>query len=157
MSSQDTLGVLKDTQRELIAFHSGNQEYCVDIAHVREIRSWTPTTRLPHTPHFIKGVINLRGVVLPILDLGARLGLAPSTPSARHVILVIAQGTRLFGLLVDAVSDIIEVSEATIQPTPDTISDEIRACVKGLFPVHGRLIGHLAIDKILPDHVAMAA
>jgi purine-binding chemotaxis protein CheW len=143
--------------RELITFRSGGQEYGVDIAQVREIRSWTPATRLPRAPHFIVGVINLRGVVLPILDLGARLGLPLSEPSTRHVIMVIAQGTRLFGLLVDAVCDIVEVSEAAIQATPDTVNDEVRACVKGLFQVNERLIGLLAIDNVLPEPAAIAA
>ena len=74
----------KDTQRELIAFRIGAQEFCVDIMSVREIRGWTPATPLPRSPGYMKGVINLRGTVLPIIDLGARFGLETSEPTARH-------------------------------------------------------------------------
>ena len=90
-------------RRELIAFRIADQEFCVDIMQVREIRGWTPATPLPRTPSFMKGVINLRGAVLPIVDLGARLGLATSEPSARHVIMVVNVGGRTLGLLVEAV------------------------------------------------------
>ena len=75
-------------RRELIAFRIGDQEFCVDIMSVREIRGWAPATPLPRTPSFVKGVINLRGAVLPIIDLGARLGLKTSEPTARHVIMM---------------------------------------------------------------------
>ena len=77
--------------RELIAFRIGEQEFCVDIMAVREIRGWTPATPLPHAPSFVRGVINLRGAVLPIIDLGARgSACAPTEPTARHVIIVVA-------------------------------------------------------------------
>ena len=67
--------------RELIAFRIGEQEFCVDIMNVREIRGWTPATPLPRSPSYMKGVINLRGIVLPIIDLGARFGLATAEPT----------------------------------------------------------------------------
>ena len=107
------------SRRELIAFRIADQEFCVDIMQVREIRGWTPATPLPRTPSYMKGVINLRGAVLPIVDLGARLGLTTSEPSARHVIMVVNVGGRTLGLLVEAVSDIINVSDDMVQPTPD--------------------------------------
>ena len=91
------------SQRELIAFRIGRQEFCVDIMSVREIRGWTPATPLPRSPGYMKGVINLRGTVLPIIDLGARFGLETSEPTARHVIMVANIGGRTVGLLVDAV------------------------------------------------------
>lgn len=75
-------------RRELISFRIGAQEFCVDIMAVREIRGWTPATPLPHSPAYVRGVINLRGAVLPIVDLAERLGLPPSTPTQRHVIIV---------------------------------------------------------------------
>uniref|UniRef100_UPI0028114691 chemotaxis protein CheW n=1 Tax=Phenylobacterium sp. TaxID=1871053 RepID=UPI0028114691 len=74
--------------QELISFRIGAQEFCVDIMDVREIRGWTPATAIPQAPAFVRGVINLRGAVLPILDLGARLGLGAADPTARHVIIV---------------------------------------------------------------------
>jgi chemotaxis signal transduction protein len=72
---------------ELIAFRLGGQEFCVDIMSVRDIRGWTQTTPLPHSPEYVKGVINLRGSVLPVIDLAARLGFKATEPTARHVII----------------------------------------------------------------------
>ena len=144
-------------RRELIAFRIGDQEFCVDIMQVREIRGWTTATPLPHTPTFMKGVINLRGAVLPIVDLGARLGLQTTDPTARHVIMVINQGVRTLGLLVDAVSDIIEVTEDMVQPTPDVACDQVKAFVKGLFAIEGRMISLITLDRVLLDIEAEAA
>src|SRR4051812_24315234 len=90
--------------RELISFRIGDQEFCVDIMEVREIRGWTPATALPKAPAFVRGVITLRGAVLPIVALGARLGLGTAEPTARHVIIVAQVQNQVVGLLVDAVS-----------------------------------------------------
>ena len=146
-----------DTQRELIAFRIGRQEFCVDIMSVREIRGWTPATPLPRSPGYMKGVINLRGTVLPIIDLGARLGLKTSEPTARHVIMVVHIGDRTIGLLVDAVSDIINMSDDLVQPTPDVASDQVKTFVKGLFALDGRMVSLIALDRVLPETEAEAA
>ena len=147
----------KDPQRELIAFRIGSQEFCVDIMSVREIRGWTPATPLPRSPGYMKGVINLRGTVLPIIDLGARFGLATAEPTARHVIMVAHIGNRMVGLLVDAVSDILQMSEASVQPTPDVASDQVKTFVKGIFSIDGRMISLIELDYILPQIEAEAA
>ena len=137
--------------RELIAFRIGEQEFCVDIMAVREIRGWTPATPLPRAPGFMKGVINLRGAVLPIIDLATRFGLRASEPTARHVIMVAHVGGRMVGLLVDAVSDIIQLTDEAMQPTPDVASDHVRSFVKGLFAIDGRMISLIELDRIIPD------
>ena len=137
--------------RELIAFRIGEQEFCVDIMNVREIRGWTPATPLPRSPSYMKGVINLRGTVLPIIDLGARFGLATAEPTARHVIMVAHIGSRLVGLLVDAVSDIVQLTDSTIQPTPDVASDHVKTFVQGIFAVEGgRMISLIDLNHVLP-------
>ena len=139
------------TDRELIAFRIGEQEFCVDIMNVREIRGWTPATPLPRSPSYMKGVINLRGIVLPIIDLGARFGLATTEPTARHVIMVAHIGSRLVGLLVDAVSDIVQLTDSTIQPTPDVASDHVKTFVQGIFAVEGgRMISLIDLNHVLP-------
>ena len=145
------------SRRELIAFRIADQEFCVDIMQVREIRGWTPATPLPRTPSFMKGVINLRGAVLPIVDLGARLGLTTSEPSARHVIMVVNVGGRTLGLLVEAVSDIINVSDDMVQPTPDVACDQVKTFVKGLFAIDGRMVSLISLDRVLPETEAEAA
>ena len=109
--------------RELISFRIGAQEFCVDIMAVREIRGWTAATALPQSPSFVRGVINLRGAVLPIVDLAARLGFENTDASDRHVIIVAQIGAQMVGLLVDAVSDILTVTDDAIQPTPDVASE----------------------------------
>ena len=144
-------------RRELIAFRIADQEFCVDIMQVREIRGWTPATPLPRTPSYMKGVINLRGAVLPIVDLGARLGLTTSEPSARHVIMVVNVGGRTLGLLVEAVSDIINVSDDMVQPTPDVACDQVKTFVKGLFAIDGRMVSLISLDRVLPETEAEAA
>src|SRR5689334_21989594 len=105
-------------RRELISFRVGEQEFCVDIMSVREIRGWTPASPMPHSPPYVRGVINLRGAVLPVIDLAARLGLGVADATDRHVIIVARIGNRTVGLLVDAVSDILTVTDETIQPPP---------------------------------------
>jgi purine-binding chemotaxis protein CheW len=143
--------------RELIAFRIGEQEFCVDIMSVREIRGWTPATPLPRAPGYMKGVINLRGAVLPIIDLGARFGLQTSEPTARHVIMVAHVGGRMVGLLVDAVSDIIQLTDEAVQPTPDVASEYVKTFVKGLFALEGRMISLIELDRIIPEAEAEAA
>lgn len=143
--------------RELISFRIGSQEFCVDIMDVREIRGWTPATALPQAPAFVRGVINLRGAVLPIVDLGARLGLGAADPTARHVIIVAQVEKQIVGLLVDAVSDILTVSDDMIQPTPDVASEMVRNFVRGLLAIDGRMVSFISLDRVLPDSELEAA
>lgn len=137
--------------RELISFLIGTQEFCVDIMSVREIRGWTPATPLPHSPTFVRGVINLRGAVLSIVDLAARLGFPPTEPSARAVIIVAQVGSQVVGLLVDAVTGILTVTSDTVQPTPDVASDMARSFVTGVLAVDGRMISLITLDHVLPS------
>ncbi len=137
---------------ELIAFRLGQQEFCVDIMSVRDIRGWTPTTPLPHSSEYVKGVINLRGAVLPVVDLAARLGFSPAEPSARHVIIITQVGNQTIGLLVDAVSDILTVNSNSIQATPNVASELARSFMKGVIAMEGRMISLIALDSVLTQH-----
>lgn len=143
--------------RELISFRIGEQEFCVDIMVVREIRGWTPATPLPRSPSFLCGVINLRGAVLPIVDLADRLGFAATDPTQRHVIIVAQIGRQVVGLLVDAVSDIFKVSDEVVQPPPDVASEMVRNFVRGLLAIDGRMISLISLDRILPNAELEAA
>ena len=138
-------------ERELVSFRIGAQEFCVDIMSVREIRGWSAATTLPRTPSFVCGVINLRGAVLPIVDLSARLGFGAAEPSDRHAIIVAQIGSQVVGLLVDAVSDIISVSDDMIQPTPDVASDTAKTFVRGLIAIEERMVSLIGLDRMLPD------
>ena len=142
--------------RELIAFRVGRQEFCINVMMVREIRGWTAATTLPRAPRYVKGVINLRGAVLPIVDLAVRLGLPGTEPTARNVIIVVQIGHQQIGLLVDAVSDILTASNSNIQASPDVSSDLVRNFVKGLLPVDGRMISLITLDNVLPGELEAA-
>ena len=137
--------------RELISFRIGAQEFCVDIMAIREIRGWTAATALPQSPSFVKGVINLRGAVLPIVDLASRLGFESTQANDRNVIIVAQIGEQVVGLLVDAVSDILTVTDDVIQPTPDVASETAKTFVRGLIAMDGRMISLIGLDRVLPD------
>jgi len=143
--------------REYITFRIGTQYFCVDIMSVREIRGWTPATQLPHAPGFVRGVINLRGIVLPIVDLADRLGLIPAVPTARHVIIVAQTARQIIGLLVDAVSDIIAQPAESVQPTPEIGSDESKAFILGVMAMEDRMVSLIALDNLMPNVVGDAA
>lgn len=127
-------------KRELIAFRTGGQEFCLDVQQVREIRGWTPTTPVPHAPEFVCGVINLRGTVMPVLDLGARFGFGPTEAGARHVIIVAQIGGRPVGLLVDAVCDTLTIAPDEIQPSPDVAGAASRLVATGVLPIGERMV-----------------
>lgn len=136
-------------KHELIAFRIGEQEFCVEVMSVREIRGWTPATPVPQAPSFVRGIINLRGVLLPIVDLAARLGYPSAEPTARSVIMVAEVGDQDIGLLVDGVSDIFTVEEDEIQPTPDVASNQARTYVRGVISIDKRMVSVIATENII--------
>ena len=142
---------------ELISFRIGEQEFCVDIMAVREIRGWTPATPVPHSPRFVRGVINLRGAVLPVVDLADRLGLGKAVETARHVIIVVQIGSTVVGLLVDAVCDILSTADHVVQKTPDLAGDQMQSFVKGLIALEGRMISLIDLGLVLDAQQAEAA
>lgn len=142
---------------ELVAFRIGTQEYCVDIMAVREIRGWTPATILPHAPEFVMGVINLRGTVLPVIDLSARLRLGRTEPTPRHVNIVVRIEDQVVGLLVDGVSDILTLDAEQIKPAPEVGSTATRQFVKGVFAVEDRMISLIELTEVLPHSLREAA
>ena len=144
-------------QRELTAFRIGEQDFCVDIMAVREIRGWSVPTPLPQTPDYLLGVITLRGAVLPIMDLAGRLGLPATIPSVRSVIIVVQVGERVIGLLVDAVSDILSIDQSQIQPAPDVGCDQVKTFVRGLISVDDRMISEIALERLQPELESLAA
>lgn len=143
--------------RELIAFRVGDQEFCVNIKAVREIRGWTPMTPLPHAPQYVMGVINLRGAVIPIIDLSMRLGMKSADPTARHVIIVAQVKSKIIGLLVDAVSDVLTVTDDNIQPTPEISSDLGRLYARGILAIDKRMICLIELGALFNDAESEAA
>ncbi len=138
--------------REIVAFHISEQSFCIDIEHVREIRGWSPTTTLPHAPDYVKGMMNLRGIVLPVVDLSLRLGLGSTQPSSRHVIIIVMLGSRLVGLLVEAVSDILNLPYDSMKSTPDVASTATKSFIEGIFTIDDRMIRAIDVGCLLPSH-----
>lgn len=147
---------LNHSGRELISFLVGGQEFCVDINAVVEIRGWTPATPMPHSADYVRGVINLRGVIMPILDLGARLGLGTAAPTDRHVIIVAHLRDRKVGLLVDAVCETLNISDEAVHPAPDLGDAGGRTFIVGFIPAEGRMITLLDLEPVLPDSARAA-
>ena len=142
--------------RELISFQIGQQEFCVDITSVREIRGFTPATPIPHAPPYLRGVINLRGAVMPVIDLGSRLGMVTSEPTARHVIIVAKVGDHSVGLVVDAVCETFAVTPEQIQPLPELGGDSSKSVVRGFLQMGERMVSLISLDQILEDSIAEA-
>jgi purine-binding chemotaxis protein CheW len=142
---------------ELISFAIGGQEYCIDVRSVREIRGWTPATPIPQTPDYILGVINLRGAVMPVLDLRQRLGVGPTVPSPRHVIVVIEHGSRMAGVLVDEVQETFQLPASLLQAPPAMGGEAGTPFVDAIIPLEGRMLSRLVIDALLPVGQTQAA
>lgn len=138
---------------EFVAFLAGGQSFCIEIIQIREIRRWTPVTMLPHSPDFVLGVINLRGAVIPIYDLAAKLGLGRIDPSERHVIIIAAVESQTVGLLVDSVSEILSISADVVQDTPDVQQDQAIQCIQGVIPVEGGMTRVIDLAQVVPSPV----
>ncbi len=105
--------------QQYVAFELGDQFYGVEITSVREIRQWSPTTELPNQPPYGRGVLDIRGEVLPVYDLRARFGGPLVDVTDSHVVLIVSIDDRSIGILVDAVSDIIDLGAADLRPVPE--------------------------------------
>lgn len=142
---------------ELLTFRLSDQEYSLDIMCVREIRGWTKTTPLPHAPSHMKGVINLRGTVLPVMDLAERLGLPQREHNDRNVIIVVKHDDAMTGLLVDAVSDIIAITDEDLQPPPDLAPNTQAGVIKSLTLLDERMIRVLDLPNVVHTEQSDAA
>lgn len=141
---------------ELLSFRLGDQQYCVDITSVREIRGWSGATPLPHAPAHLKGVINLRGTVLAVIDLAARLGMTATEDDGRKVIVVVHSGGISAGLLVDAVSDILTIPAAALQPPPDMGEAVAGSFIRALTLVEDDLVRVLDLTAVMPGRATAA-
>jgi purine-binding chemotaxis protein CheW len=142
---------------ELLTFQVGGQEYAIDIMSVREIRGWSKATPLPHAPRFVRGVINLRGTVLTIVDLADRLGMDKTQTNERNVIIVVQAEKETVGLLVDAVSDILATRKAELQTPPEMSADSEHAFISALIVSGERMIRILSLAAALPSESMEAA
>lgn len=140
-----------EEQIELLTFHAGRQEYAVDIMSVREIRGWTKTTSLPHAPDFVHGVINLRGTVLPVIDLARRLGISQDVPQDRDAIIVVDALGRTVGLRVTSVSDILALPTEELRAPPEMKDSEAPGFLQALTLIDERMVRVLDLRAVLPQ------
>jgi len=140
--AQDDLDrtAVSENQQQFITFTLGAEEYGIDIMVVREIKGWSDTTMIPNAPAHVRGVINLRGVIVPIFDLRARFGLGLTATTRMHVVIIVAAGTRTVGLLVDTVSDIISINPKAIRPVPDMCLPTEDQYFEGLVAIDARMV-----------------
>ncbi len=141
----------RNPSREFLLVCVADQAFALPVSAVREIRSWIPSTPLPHAPAYVVGLVNLRGLVLPILSLAERLNLLTREPDATCVVAVVETVGGVFGLLVDAVSEIVTVADADIQPAPPVgglISSDV---IEGLIILNGAIVAVIGVASIAPS------
>jgi purine-binding chemotaxis protein CheW len=132
--------------REVLAFHVGAEEYGVDIHAVQELRGYDAVTRLANAPEMLKGVLNLRGVIVPIIDLRIRFGCAKVTYDQFTVVVILNIGAQIVGMVVDSVADVISLSGDQCKPAPQVGGGIDHAHVTGIGAIDGRLLVLLDIE-----------
>jgi purine-binding chemotaxis protein CheW len=134
---------------QFISFAIGNDQYGVDIMSVREIKGWSDVTHLPRQPEYIRGVLNLRGVMVPIIDLRCRFGQGNTDAGPMHVVIIVSVDNRLVGLLADRVLDIVSVEVAKIQPVPQLAKAARVTFLAGLVTLDDFMIALIDLTNLL--------
>jgi len=139
---------------QFVTFTLNNEEYGVDILSVQEINRITEITRVPNSAEYVEGVVNLRGKVIPIINLRTKFGFEekPEDTSSRIIIMEINNITN--GLIVDAVSEVLRIPSSIIEPTPPMSSDRNSQFIRGIAKLDNRLIILLDIDQLIGEEVA---
>jgi purine-binding chemotaxis protein CheW len=135
--------------REFLAFKLGAEEYGIDILRVQEIRSYEKPTRIANSPDFIKGVVNLRGVIVPIVDMRLKLKLEQANYDAFTVVIVLNIGARVMGVVVDAVSDVITLRPDQLRAVPELNSSITGEHLLAIGTVDERMLVLLDIEKLM--------
>lgn len=136
---------------ELITFEVSGQLFGIDIMAIREIRAWSPVTILPRVPNYVAGVVNLRGAVLPVLDLSVRLGWGVTEATPRNPIIVIEHQGQSRGLIVHNVNDIVSIEAGTLQKPDSVAQDNISGFLEGLAPLGNDMVMVLDLPLLMAD------
>jgi purine-binding chemotaxis protein CheW len=134
---------------EFLTFRLGAEEYGIDILKVQEIRSYEQPTRIANAPHFVKGVVNLRGVIVPIVDLRLKLGCETADYNSFTVVIVLNVKGRVVGAVVDSVSDVLELKADTIKPAPDMASAIDEGYITGIGSINDRMLILMDIESLM--------
>ena len=135
--------------REFLAFKLGAEEYGIDILRVQEIRSYEEPTRIANAPPFVKGVVNLRGVIVPIIDMRLKFNLANASYDAFTVVIVLNIRSRVVGMVVDAVSDVITLTPEQLRPVPEVNSTIASDHILAIGAVEERMLILVDIEKLM--------
>ncbi|MBV8617575.1 MAG: chemotaxis protein CheW [Curvibacter sp.] len=135
--------------REYLTFRLDQEEYGIDILKVQEIRGYEPPTRIANAPEFIKGVVNLRGTIVPIVDMRLKFNCANAEYNNFTVVIILNLRSRVVGIVVDSVSDVMELSPDNIKQAPDIESVIDNGCILGLGSVGERMLILLDIEKLM--------
>ncbi len=136
---------------DIIAFRVGNQEFCVRTTTIREIRGWAPSTPIPHAPPDVLGVMNLRGSIIPIVDLARKLGMTSTGPDERSAIVVAEVHDMIVGLVADRVSDILTVNVNQIQAVPELASSYDNSFSEGIIMQEDSMICLLNLSLMFDE------
>jgi purine-binding chemotaxis protein CheW len=138
-----------EAAREYLTFILGPEEYAIDILKVQEIRGYEPPTGIANAPAFIKGVINLRGVIVPIVDLRIKFGVGKAEYTPFTVVIILALGRRIVGVVVDGVSDVTKLSPDQIRPAPEFAATVDTRYIDGLGTLGERMLIVVDIERLM--------
>lgn len=150
MGAMEKLGEMSAAgTREYLTFRLGREEYGIDILKVQEIRSYEPPTRIANAPPFLKGVVNLRGTIVPIVDMRLKFSCAKADYNAFTVVIILNLRQRIVGIVVDSVSDVMELPPESLRAAPDVESMIDSGSVLGLGALADRMLILLDIEKLM--------
>jgi purine-binding chemotaxis protein CheW len=147
----------KSSSTEFISFAIGDEQYGVDIMAVREIKEWSGVTQLPNQPDYMRGVLNLRGTMVPIIDLRCRFGQGLTDATPVHVVIVVHVDGKTVGLLADRVLDIVSVEASQVQPVPHVSRASKANFLSGLVTIDSTMIALISLNNLLAEQSEMVA
>ena len=141
---------IQGSGKEFLSFTLGEEEYGIDILKVQEIRGYETVTRIANVPEFVKGVVNLRGIIVPILDMRIKFNLGEPTYDALTVVIILNISNRIMGIVVDSVTDVTMLSHDQIKPPPEKLGSAFNAdYLMGLGVIDERMLILIDIDKLM--------
>ena len=143
--------------QEFLTFRLGDEEYGIDILKVQEIRGYDPVTRIANAPDFIKGVINLRGNIVPIIDMRIRLRLGEVAYDAMTVVIILNVGSRVVGMVVDSVSDVLALQADQVRPSPEFGGAFDTRYITGLGALDDRMLILIDIESLISEDIMSIA
>lgn len=144
-------GIDISDKKQFLTVTLGSEEFGIEIMSVKEIKAWTVPTRLPNVPEYLLGVVNLRGVIIPVYDLKMRFGIGKSDCNVKNAIVFVSVQNRTIGVLVDSVSDIIAVSDEELKPAPEMYGEIKKEYINSLVSIADKMVVLINIESLFLD------